>query len=120
MAEKILHGGFVRMHILHHACKESVFGVGMLEELGRHGYRLSAGTLYPILHELEKSEYLVSRSVLIAGKRRRVYTATRKGQIALKESKKKLWELFQELFEDELKSRRAGGSHSSKPARKRS
>jgi hypothetical protein len=30
----------------------------MIEELGRHGYRISPGTLYPLLHNLEKKGYL--------------------------------------------------------------
>jgi hypothetical protein len=31
-------GGFVRLHVLYHAVKEPIFGVEMMEELGRHGY----------------------------------------------------------------------------------
>lgn len=48
-----LYSGLIRLHILHHACEEPIFGLGMIEELGRHGYRLSAGTIYPMLHRLE-------------------------------------------------------------------
>ena len=33
----------------------------MIDELGRHGYRLSPGTLYPMLHPIERKGYLVSR-----------------------------------------------------------
>jgi PadR family transcriptional regulator PadR len=36
--------------VLHHASEAPVFGMGMLEELGRHGYKISPGTLYPLLH----------------------------------------------------------------------
>ena len=39
---------FVRVHILHHAVSERIYGSGMAEELARHGYKLSPGTLYPL------------------------------------------------------------------------
>jgi PadR family transcriptional regulator len=102
MGERDIHGGLVRLHILHHASREPIFGLGIIEELARHGYGLGAGTLYPMLHGLEKAGYLQSRTEQVAGKRRRVYSATRKGHAALRESKAKVWELFRELFEEEL------------------
>jgi Transcriptional regulator PadR-like family len=45
-----LYSGLIRLHILHHASEEEIFGLEMIEELGRHGYKLSPGTMYPILH----------------------------------------------------------------------
>ena len=53
MDDRYLYGGLVRLHLLYHAVKEPIYGLAMIEELGRHGYKLSAGTLYPILHDLE-------------------------------------------------------------------
>ncbi len=50
--------GFVRIHILHHAALEPIYGVAIMEELRRHGYDLSPGTLYPLLHNLEAAGYL--------------------------------------------------------------
>jgi PadR family transcriptional regulator PadR len=50
-----LYSGLIRLHILHHAVKEETFGLGMIEELAGHGYKLSPGTLYPILHRLEEN-----------------------------------------------------------------
>jgi hypothetical protein len=55
-----LYSGLIRLHILHHAAKEGIFGLGMIEELARHGYKLSPGTLYPVLHGLEKNGLLCS------------------------------------------------------------
>src|SRR5271157_3946720 len=52
---KMFFGGFVRMHVLYHAVKEPIFGVEMMEELGRHGYDVGAGTLYTMLHQLEEA-----------------------------------------------------------------
>ena len=54
--DRELLSGLIRIHILYHACKELIFGLGMIEELQRHGYKLSAGTLYPMLHGLEMRE----------------------------------------------------------------
>jgi PadR family transcriptional regulator PadR len=54
MDERYLYAGLIRLHVLHHAVKEPVYGLAMIEELGRHGYKVSAGTLYPILHGLEE------------------------------------------------------------------
>ncbi|PIR23491.1 MAG: PadR family transcriptional regulator [Deltaproteobacteria bacterium CG11_big_fil_rev_8_21_14_0_20_45_16] len=94
-----LYSGLIRLHILHHAAREPIFGFGIMEELGRHGYKLSAGTLYPLLHGLEKKNYLKSSQKLAEAKIRRVYRATSQGKKALEEAKLKVKELFGELFE---------------------
>ena len=60
MDDRYLYAGLIRLHVLHHAVKEPVYGLAMIEELGRHGCKLSAGTLYPILHGLEEKGYLTS------------------------------------------------------------
>lgn len=93
-------GGFVRLHILHHAVIEPIYGVEMIKELGRHGYRLSPGTLYPILHDLAESGYLTSEDEIVGGKRRKNYRATKKGERLLTEARIKLKELFQEVVEE--------------------
>jgi len=91
---------FIRMHILHHAAREAVFGLAMIEELRRHGYTLSPGTLYPILHGMEQSGLLKCAHEVVAGKVRKYYTATAKGRRTLDELKGKIKELFGELFEE--------------------
>jgi DNA-binding PadR family transcriptional regulator len=93
--------GFIRLHILHHAAKEPLVGFWMIEELGRHGYSLSPGTLYPMLRALEERGLL--RSVAKREGRRawREYRATAAGRTALTAAKAKLRELFHELIEEE-------------------
>ena len=76
---KMFFGGFVRMHVLYHAVKEPIFGVEMMEELGRHGYDVGAGTLYPMLHQLEEAGYLSVHTEVVAGKQRKYYRATPEG-----------------------------------------
>jgi DNA-binding PadR family transcriptional regulator len=96
-----LYSGMIRLHILHHAEKEMIFGGGMAEELARHGYRISPGTLYPILHGLEKRGYLRSREERSGRSIRRVYGITSSGRRALKTARLRVRELFGELIEDE-------------------
>jgi len=100
MKDADLYGGLIRLHILYHASREPVFGLGIIEELRRHGYRLSPGTLYPMLHAMEEAGYLRSRSHIVVGKMRRNYEITAKGRKALAAAKEKVTELFGELFED--------------------
>ena len=98
--DRYLYSGLIRLHILHHAVHEPpIFGLGMLEELARHGYKMSAGTLYPLLHGMEKRGYLRSSLKRQAGTERRVYTATPSGRKALKAAKERVRELFGELLE---------------------
>ena len=99
--DKDLYSGLIRLHVLHHAADEPIFGLGMIEELSRHGYRISPGTLYPLLHGLEKKGYLRSSQQVNGKSRRKVYRATPLGRKALTAAKKKVHELFHELMEGE-------------------
>ena len=99
-ADKELYGGLIRLHILHHAAREPIFGLSIIQELARHGYTLSAGTLYPLLQNLERTGYLRSSQEREQGRLRRVYRATPLGRNALKVGKRRVQELFGELFED--------------------
>lgn len=100
-------GGFVRMHILHHAAKEPICGLEMMEELGRHGYKLGSGTLYPILHQLEAAGYLMAKTTVVSGKQRKNYRITPVGRKLLQRARGKLRELVSELLEDQNSMRDA-------------
>ena len=93
--------GLIRIHILYHASREPIFGLEMIEELARHGYRLSPGTLYPLLHGLEQRGYLRSLKQPNGNSTRRVYRATPAGRRALAATKVKVQELLGELLEGE-------------------
>lgn len=92
--------GLIRIHVLHHACIEGVFGLGMIHELRRHGYRIGPGTMYPLLHGMERRGWLRSRTMRIDGRARKVYFATSSGRKTLEAAKLKVHELFAEIFED--------------------
>jgi len=97
--DRSLYTGLIRLHLLHHAAEGPIFGQAMIDELARHGYRLSAGTLYPILHGMERQGYLRSRLTLSAGRKRRVYRATAAGRKALITARRRVAELFGEMLE---------------------
>lgn len=94
------YSSLIRLHILHHAAQEPIFGLGIIEELSRHGYKLSAGTLYPMLHDMERKGYLASAEARDGRQTRRFYSATELGKRRLEDAKQKVKELFGELFED--------------------
>ncbi len=102
VAQKEIYGGLVRLHVLHHASSEPIYGKGMMDELAHHGYRLGPGTLYPILHALERDGFLRSSVEKSGRSSRRTYVSTAAGRKALEQAKHRVWELFTELFEDEL------------------
>jgi len=96
-----IYAGLVRLHVLHHASRESIYGLEMIQELTRHGYKLGPGTLYPLLHGMEKQGLLRSRQEAGGGRARRVYTATAAGRRALAEGHEKVRELLREMDEGE-------------------
>ncbi len=94
-----LYSGLIRLHILHHAVEGPIFGLEMAQELARHGYQISLGTLYPLLHGMEKKGYLRSTEKRQGQSIRKVYRATPLGRRALSAMKIKVSELFGELIE---------------------
>jgi DNA-binding PadR family transcriptional regulator len=87
---------FWKIHILHHAEEQGVYGHWMLEELHRHGYRMSPGTLYPLLARMALRGWL--RSTEPKGARdARVYRITPAGADVLKRLRASLSELQQEV-----------------------
>jgi DNA-binding PadR family transcriptional regulator len=84
----------------------------MLDELRHHGYALSPGTLYPILHALEGAGYLRSAQQVVNGKVRRYYRGTAKGARALEKLKVKVRELTEEVLEDDRPPAKAAGGRS--------
>ena len=102
---RYLYSGMIRLHILHHACERPIFGLEMIEELGRHGYKLSPGMLYPLLHGLESRGLLRSTIHRSGRSQRRMYRATPRGRKALSAAKGKVRELFHELLEETMERR---------------
>ena len=88
---------FWKIHILHHAADgRGVYGQWMLEELHHHGYRLSPGTLYPILARMAQRGWLRAAEPK-RSKGARVYRLTRRGHDVLDRLRAALDELYREV-----------------------
>lgn len=90
--------GLIRLHLLHHAAEQEIYGQWMIDELAHHGYRLSPGTLYPMLHKMERDGYLVSRQERDGRTVRKLYTITLKGKEGLALAKERIREFTGEAM----------------------
>jgi DNA-binding PadR family transcriptional regulator len=90
--------GFVRIHVLHHAAEGPIYGLGMIEELARHGYTLSPGTMYPLLHAMHEAGYLRQIQQHVNGRPRKYYRITPKGRRVLADARDKISELVEEAL----------------------
>jgi len=90
---------FIKIHILYHAAKEEVFGIGLTEELAHHGYKVSPGTLYPTLAKLEKAGFLTCEARTVNHKQRKYCRITPEGRSLLNMMKDKIMELYREVIE---------------------
>jgi DNA-binding PadR family transcriptional regulator len=93
--------GFIKVHVLHHAAAAPVYGVALITELRRHGYEVSPGTLYPMLHGLAEAGYLTVTPRVVGGKVRKYYAITTRGRTALAAVQPKIRELVAEVLEGE-------------------
>jgi DNA-binding PadR family transcriptional regulator len=110
---------FWKIHILHHAEEQGVYGQWMLEELHHHGYRLSPGTLYPLLARMEGRGWL--RAAKTENSRdARVYRITPEGAKVLKRLRASLQELQGEVGRPESGVRRRRQAVGKRATRKQS
>jgi PadR family transcriptional regulator PadR len=99
---------FWKIHILHHAEEAPIYGNWIAEELFRHGYKISPGTLYPLLRRMEKNGWLESTPTDGSGSRgRREYRLTPAGAEILAFIREQVVELHHEVIE-EFAERKAG------------
>jgi PadR family transcriptional regulator, regulatory protein PadR len=96
---------FWKVHILHHAAEGPIYGQRIADELRRHGYNISPGTLYPLLRRMEANGWL--RSSRKNTNARKEYRLTRAGAKTLELIRAQLEELYREVIE-ERNSRPAG------------
>ncbi|NOQ47137.1 MAG: PadR family transcriptional regulator [Desulfobulbaceae bacterium] len=89
---------FIKIHILHHAAEEEVYGLGLIEELGRHGYTLGPGTLYPTLAKMKDRGLLRYEHRIVGHKQRKYYRITPAGRELLDETRNKIRELYEEVM----------------------
>jgi DNA-binding PadR family transcriptional regulator len=111
MNRKRLAVDFIELHILHHASQAPFYGLWMLEELGRHGYRLSASHLYPRFHRLVRQGLLRQRREVVDGKLRKYYAITARGRRRWEGQKRRLVELVSEALSAAELGRAMGRKH---------
>lgn len=96
-ADKNLLSGSTTLLILSLLSAADMYGYEMiaaLEEKSDHTFSLKEGTLYPILHTLEKSGAVTAYDKETpAGRKRRYYHVTKKG-LALLGEKREEWRTF--------------------------
>jgi DNA-binding PadR family transcriptional regulator len=92
--------GFMRIHVLHHAAAEPIYGLEMIEELKRHGFAIGPGTMYPLLHSLEEAGLLRSNVKLVSGKNRKYYRTTKAGDVLLVRLRAQIRELVHEVVDE--------------------
>lgn len=98
MEHRDLLSGLVRLHVLHHATEHEIYGQWMIDELAGHGYRLSPGTLYPMLHKMERDGYLTCREERNGRSVRKLYSITDKGREGLALAKERVREFTGEAM----------------------
>jgi len=103
-----IHLAFWKIHILHHAGERPIYGQWLLEELRRHGFQVSPGTLYPLLARMERQRWLrLGRQARATAspKARRDYVLTSKGARALAGLRRQVDELHREVVRDAQRRR---------------
>ena len=89
---------FIELHVLHHSSQGPVYGLWMMEELRRHGYRMSASQLYPRFHRLARHGLLRRREEVVQGRIRKYYRITARGRRYWDRQKRRLVELAGEAL----------------------
>jgi DNA-binding PadR family transcriptional regulator len=94
---------FWKVHILHHAGEEPIHGQWIITELRRHGYEISPGTLYPLLHRLVRRGWLNVTAQGDGKRARKDYRLTPKGKRILKLIRGQIQELYDEVVAENEK-----------------
>jgi len=90
--------GMVRLVVLHQASQAPVYGGRLSKFLREQGYAISPGSLYPLLHHLEKADFLASRLKVFRGRVRKYYEITPQGRACLEEIRRELGDLVRKVF----------------------
>jgi PadR family transcriptional regulator PadR len=77
--------GMVKLFILHQAGEAPVYGVKLKKSLRDRGYDISPGSLYPLLHTMERADLLHCHLKVFKGRVRKYYNITPQGESCLQE-----------------------------------
>jgi PadR family transcriptional regulator PadR len=90
--------GVVRLVVLHQASQGPIYGGKLSKFLREQGYAISPGSLYPLLHQLEKASFLVSRLKVYRGRVRKYYEITPEGRACLDSVRREIRDLAKEVI----------------------
>ena len=94
--EKSLISGSTAMLVMKLLEEKDMYGYEMIETLrekSENVFELKAGTLYPLLHGLEREGWVTSRDEAAKNRARRYYAITPAGRAALEEQKAR-WDAY--------------------------
>lgn len=94
--------GSLEILVLSSVSKTPLYGYEIAKQIRAKSnklFSLGEGTLYPILHKLEKAKFLESYWQEMGGRKRKYYQVTRKGKKIL-EAKTAEWKIFSRGIED--------------------
>ena len=101
--------GHLDMIVLAALAAGPAHGYAVIEEIKRRSggaFELPEGTIYPVLHRLEEAGLLSGRWVTAeSGRRRRVYTLTKRGERELA-GQRAVWDQFSDAIGGLFKGRR--------------
>lgn len=94
--DRTLVSGSMAMMLLRLLSEKDMYGYEMIDTLKQRSqnvFELKAGTLYPLLHNLEDKHFLVSYEKEVLGKVRKYYRITKEGVKHL-EQKQSEWQEY--------------------------
>lgn len=94
--------GLVKLIVLHQANLGPVYGGRLSKYFRSLGYEISPGSLYPLLHSLEKANFLQCRIKIFRGRARKYYELTPEGQTCLEALRQELGAIVREVFLGDL------------------
>jgi PadR family transcriptional regulator PadR len=80
MIDRHFQAAFLKLFILWRAAKVEVYGLQIIEEMRELDFKVSPGTLYPVLRAMLEERDLTLRTRKVNGKLRKCYRATAKGR----------------------------------------
>jgi DNA-binding PadR family transcriptional regulator len=106
MFRGVLHG-LAKVLVLHMASKGPVYGWALRKSLDAVGYRISSGTLYPLMRSLEANDLVRSTARPVGKRKVRYYELTAEGRLRLAVLRRELLRLVRDIGLDAEPARTA-------------
>jgi PadR family transcriptional regulator PadR len=90
--------GLVKLVVLQQAGQGPVYGGKLRKYLHDWGYDISPGSLYPLLHHLERAALLQCRIKIFRGRTRKYYQLTPQGQECLEALRREVSAVVREVI----------------------